>query len=481
MNTFIHCRLSLRRTRWGVLVVVLAAGGPPFLTLRAQPVPHHFDRIQALPDRTIMLTLDGSISGMFTNLAPAVSNTIRPMVDLYPVDGSANLRDWTRLSVLVRTNSDLNPPLFHDTSVAASSQRFYRTPTNQLLTGFPAPGGPFAVGTFSRVLTDPLRTNRCGIKSNSSFMSTFWYPSDPDNAGRTPSPWSDPEVAGDKTFYSAWGWSASWATIMSRCVGYAMADMPVAAGTDRFPVIVHSHGYSCDRRFSSQIATELASHGYIVASVDHEDCHATVYPDGRKVLVRPAGSPTPALINSRTNDMQCLLNELAAINAADPILAGRLDLGRVGAMGFSLGGGTAAETCRLDSRVKCAALIDPFVMFQFYNGQLYSNGLQKPFLAVNRTILDHPDNLWDASGDSARLYFLATRDATWLSIANTGHFTFADFAWTVELGKDAAYPARSSRGVPAINACVLWFFDTYLKGEAPAFPNNPEICSLRRK
>jgi hypothetical protein len=34
-----------------------------------------------------------------------------------------------------------------------------------------------------------------------------------------------------------------------------------------------SHGYSFNRRLNSQIATELASHGYIIAAVDHEDCH----------------------------------------------------------------------------------------------------------------------------------------------------------------------------------------------------------------
>ncbi len=185
------------------------------------------------------------------------------------------------------------------------------------------------------------------------------------------------------------------------------------------------------------------------------------------------------LINSRVKDIQCLLDELAAMDSGDPILAGRLNLSRIGATGFSLGGGTAAEICRLDPRVKCAALLDAFVMFEYYNGDLQSKGLQKPFLAMNRTLLDH--SLWDASGDSAQLYALAKRDVTWLRVTNTGHFTFSDFAWTVELAKDVSYPARSARGAPAINACVVWFFDTYLKGETPAFPTHPEIYNVKRK
>jgi hypothetical protein len=32
-----------------------------------------------------------------------------------------------------------------------------------------------------------------------------------------------------------------------------------------------------------------------------------------------------------------------------------------------------------------------------------------------------------------------------------------------------------------MNACFIWFFDTYLKGEAPPFPTNPEIYNVQRK
>jgi len=32
-----------------------------------------------------------------------------------------------------------------------------------------------------------------------------------------------------------------------------------------------------------------------------------------------------------------------------------------------------------------------------------------------------------------------------------------------------------------MDACRLWFFDTYLKGEAPPFPTNLEIYNVQRK
>jgi len=33
----------------------------------------------------------------------------------------------------------------------------------------------------------------------------------------------------------------------------------------------------------------------------------------------------------------------------------------------------------------------------------------------------------------------------------------------------------------AYNACLAWFFDTFLKGETPPFPTNPEIYNVQRK
>jgi hypothetical protein len=33
----------------------------------------------------------------------------------------------------------------------------------------------------------------------------------------------------------------------------------------------------------------------------------------------------------------------------------------------------------------------------------------------------------------------------------------------------------------AVDACHVWFFDTYVKVEAPSFPTNAEIDNVQRK
>jgi predicted dienelactone hydrolase len=79
------------------------------------------------------------------------------------------------------------------------------------------------------------------------------------------------------------------------------------------------------------------------------------------------------LVSSRLKDIQVLLEELGRMDTSDPLLAGRLDLGRIGMIGFSYGGGTAAETCRRDSRVKCVALLDAAINYSHYS-QLSGSG-----------------------------------------------------------------------------------------------------------
>ena len=175
--------------------------------------------------------------------------------------------------------------------------------------------------------------------------------------------------------------------------------------------------------------------------------------------------------------MEVLLKALTQFDSVDPILAGRLDLNSIGAMGKSWGGGTAGELCRFDSRVKCAVLLDPAIGSD--NGpNLVAVGLQKPFLTMNSTVWVHT-NLLPSPSDfalmSSNLFYLATTNATWFKVANAAHLTFSDPGWTMDMT-----PTSRSAAL-AIDAGTLWFFDRNLKGEAPLFPTNAEIINLQRK
>jgi dienelactone hydrolase len=444
-------------------------------TAQAQ-VAHHFTGITVDTNATATVQLDGSVSNLFSLTASMRSQYLQ-MFDIYLLDASPDLTQWTRQAMLLRLNSDPTPLSWQDTNTGLGTARFYRTPTNYLVTPFPKPSGPYAVGKVVRILTDPTRTNRYGIETNGSFMSTIWYPADPLAARSLPALYTDPAVARDTAYSSQFGWPGQWGAVIAAFVTVTYTNVPVASGTNRFPVIVHSHGISADRTQNSQNLSELASHGYIVAAVDHEDCHCTVFPDARGARYVSPDLYIPAWGQSRTNDMEVLLRALTQFDSVDPILAGRLDLNSIGAIGKSWGGGTAGELCRNDSRVKCAVLLDPAI-FSDNGPNLVAVGLQKPFLTMNSTVWVHPNVIpspSDLAVISSNLFYLATTNATWFKVANAAHLTFSDPGWTMDM------TSTSRSAAQAIDAGTLWFFDTHLKGETPPFPTNPEIINAQRK
>jgi hypothetical protein len=98
---------------------------------------------------------------------------------------------------------------------------------------------------------------------------------------------------------------------------------------------------------------------------------------------------------------------------------------------------------------------------------LNSAGLQKPFLvALGQYNSFLSEDQW--------LFDKAVTNAVLLQVRGADHATGCDVAWVAETPSGRA-PAL------AFDACVVWFFDTYLKGEAPPFPTNPEIYNVQRK
>src|SRR6185436_3182180 len=111
------------------------------------------------------------------NLAGVVPKPFAPYFDIYPLEVSSNLMDWSPLALLQRTNDSTDAVSYRDPDAANFFQRFYRTPTNFLTTPLPKPSGPYPVGTVPRLLTDPSRI-RNTLPTNNSFMVTFWYPAE---------------------------------------------------------------------------------------------------------------------------------------------------------------------------------------------------------------------------------------------------------------------------------------------------------------
>lgn len=115
-----------------------------------------------------------------------------------------------------------------------------------------------------------------------------------------------------------------------------------ATGTD-LPVILLSHGHGPSNFVSSllgygPVANFWAAHGFAVIQPTHLDA--------MMLGLREAEDPgAPLYWRSRPQDMSYIIDHLDQIETAVPGLSGRLDAGRIAAVGHSLGGHTVAMLC----------------------------------------------------------------------------------------------------------------------------------------
>ena len=125
------------------------------------------------------------------------------------------------------------------------------------------------------------------------------------------------------------------------------------------------------------LTEDLASHGYVVVAIDHpHDAAIVQFPDGHVVI--PASQMDIQRAHTvRVADTRFVLTELARL-ARSGVFAGRLDLGRIGMFGHSLGGAAAASTMLVDRRIRAGADLDGLLF-----GQVRTSGLSRPFLLMN--------------------------------------------------------------------------------------------------
>lgn len=113
--------------------------------------------------------------------------------------------------------------------------------------------------------------------------------------------------------------------------GKAMRDAAPAQG--EHPLIIVSHGYPGNRYLMSHLAENLASKGYVVASIDHTDS-----------TYRTLGAFASTLVN-RSLDQLFVLNQMDRLsNDESSFLNGHVDASNTALVGYSMGGYGAVIT-----------------------------------------------------------------------------------------------------------------------------------------
>jgi hypothetical protein len=369
----------------------------------------------------------------------------------------------------------------------------------------PAPTGPHPVGRTSYDWTDPDRAERYSADPSERrrLVVWIWYPAR--SEGGDPAPYVPP----------AWAPSAEFIGLdVAGVRAHSVENAPVAEAPTKFPVLVLSPS-GFPPLMLAALAEELASHGYVVVGVNHTyETAVTVFEDGRVVPMNPAavagalgpqtGSPDVAfkarsdVCLYKTADLAFVADQMGRLdNDRSGAFGGRLDLGRLGALGHSFGGNAALEWCRTDERCRAAVNLDGAIWTDV--GRL---GLDRPALQV---LAEHkefdvspedavktgmaPSIEWFRSEraitfDGWRTVHERARPGPTVRIAGATHLSFldvpflphrADAAVAGMLAATSIDPARMAR---IVSDAVLAFFGKHfdgadgrlLDGADPAYP-----------
>ncbi len=320
----------------------------------------------------------------------------------------------------------------------------------------PNPTGPYHVGTHSIALTDASRHDPGDAKQARSLVIQLWYPA---------------AQGGRRALYM----SPAVAKYLARSAGVGPAllegvklDATVNAVPLRrkhgWPVVLFSPGFGVERELYTGLTEDLASHGYVVVAIDHpRDAGIVEFPDGR-VVRAGATLDIEAALSVRVADTRFVLTQLARLGRSGAF-SGRLDLGRVGMFGHSLGGAATASTMLVDPRVRAGANLDG-LLFE----PALTKGLSRPFLLMNA------EPGFAAVPNTAGFWRKLRGPRYALDVKGARHFAFSDLvAFVPALMRTNPTAANALRQIvgrldggetlAAERAYIRAFFDRYLRGK----------------
>ncbi len=408
-------------------------------------------------------------------------------------------------------------------------------PSAMAVPHFPAPGGDFAVGTLDFALRWNDRPEVFTAEPNDrrEIQVRVWYPAAV-GTGSEPAPYlSKEEAEGLRELLGSLTPGADFLTSQARfATSNAHRDAPLVSTPTRFPVLVYSHGYSSYVSQNTPLMEALASAGYVVFALGHTYDGLVTLPGERVLGVGPhvaemneAGRArqeqtladfevlisgtdqtaraerTLAMVEETAREFAAgrgigrswqewiedrvrffdTLEELQSGVRPSPFV-GRLDLGRIGLLGMSFGGATAAEVCHRDGRCVASINLDGAQM-PSVDSQLFDTLTTKPLLMLyssDPTTAATPsrDNPNDFQAFNDFYYEpIRTRGThdrvVRIRVDGTSHLHLSDFSLMVRWIPGVASETPGPRVTEILNRYTLAFFDRHLRGEPAPLLDGP--------
>lgn len=386
----------------------------------------------------------------------------------------------------------------------------------------PTPSGPHAVGVRTFEVTDTSRIGVLGAAADAPrrLLVRVWYPATRVEGQQPRHYFTQAEARSTAHGLGALVGFPPFLSYLKHVRTNSYDDAPLIADAKQLPVVFYSHGYLSFLGQNTALMEDLASHGYVVFSLQHTyDSSPTVFSDGTIAPVAEeitsAVSPPPsdamrrAIVGALDERLGGLLDLIEEEMTRDSRIAARSaphwvldrlflhdqlqnggappnvaeivaasDLSRVGEMGMSFGGSTSGAICRIDPRCAAGVNLDgadyhllalnaempmPFMMFHSDPGLIYAS--MGETTAAARTFNEFSYEPIAEAGAQRHVYRFALRD--------THHLGLSDFSLFVRRPvRDALFGAAPGAvTVGAQNAFVRGFFDRHLRGAADAFPS----------
>jgi dienelactone hydrolase len=340
-----------------------------------------------------------------------------------------------------------------------------------------APTGRYAVGATELYLKDTSRPDPWVPEQTArELMVTLWYPTNTRQGTRTE------YLSAEESRLLIQGKHLENQLpldIFSTVGTHAIVDAKPAGSPHSLPLIVLSPGWTQPIATLTGLAEDLASHGYVVAGINHTyETYAITFPDGRITGCAACAFDDNRpffgkLYRSRAADVSFVIDELTG---RDPVWRGSrlIDARRIGAAGHSAGGASALASLVADRRIDAAIDVDGTTDTGGEN-LVPATGLSRPFLAL--TSDDHLPGGRDAelTEDFGNL----TGWKRWLAVAGTDHASFTDLGiFADQLGIDIGATTPGVRATAITRRYVRAMFDEHLRhrdqplldGVSPQYP-----------
>ena len=296
----------------------------------------------------------------------------------------------------------------------------------------PAPTGPYKVGTASITITSPDRRELYDVKYDviRRFVVQFYYPADRIGTRRAPAIENGDDV--ERGLSKLTKLPRVFLSHLSQVQSNSWYDTSVSSNEKQYPIIILSHGWKGFKNIQTNKAEELASQGYIVASIDHTyGSISTIFEDGTVKELNQSALPDRAdsehfikygraLVETFKGDIIETLDTLEEMNSnkGQSMLSGRLNMDKVAVVGHSMGGGAAVLAAIDDARIGAVVGLDAWV--EPLQSEFILSGLDVPYLHVG-------SESWIGGLNEPNLHMLlaSSRNDRWLiTIDRTLHTDF---------------------------------------------------------